>query len=241
VVVFLLNNKLFTDMKLKIIIQVVLGIATIILAYLLFESIMKPQRFETLRSQRETLVIERLKDIRTAQIAFRNAHGRFISTLDSLVMFLEHGQLPTVRRTGEIPEEMTEAEALRLRIIRRDTVFTDAYFELFPPDTLRERHLTTPEEVQQFRQAQKETHLANLRFIPFTNRTKEFTIETGFLRRNNIEVPVIEVSAPLNTYMSEPEYHQLVVNAMKRAVDMNRFPGRRFGSMTDPITEGNWE
>ena len=234
-------------MNLKNITRIILGIATVILAYLLFESIMKPQRYETLRKQREEIVIERLKDIRTAQIAFRNAHGRFVGTMDSLIMFLEHGKLPTVRRTGQIPEEMTEAEALRAGLIRRDTIFSSAYDLLFPPDTARERRmqLTTPEEIAEFRRTNRATHLANLKFIPFTNRTVEFMMETGFISRGSedarIEVPVIEVSAPWKAYMFEPEWAQLVVNATQRAKDINRFPGRRFGSMTEPITEGNWE
>ena len=210
-------------MKLRHILSIVLGITAIVLAYFLFESIMKPQRFETLRSRKEVEVVNRLRDIRTAQIAFRNVHGRFNSSLDSLVMFLEDGRLPTVRKTGEIPDSLTEAQALKLGIIRRDTVFTDAYSVLFPdnPD--------------------KQNHLAALKYIPFTSRTKEFTIETGFITRSNVNVPVIEVSAHLMDYMTEPEYRQLVINAIKRAKDMNRFPGRKFGSMTDPHTEGNWE
>jgi hypothetical protein len=209
-------------MNLKNIIRIFLGVAAVVLAYFLFESIMKPQRFETLRNRKEVEVINRLKDIRTAQIAFRNIHGRFCSTLDSLIMFLEEGQLPAIRKTGEIPEEMTELEALRQGIITRDTIFMDAYSVLFPDHD-------------------KATHLANLRFIPFTGRTKEFTLETDFIERSNIMVPVIEVSAFLLDYMTEPEFKQLAINAVKRARDIERFPGRRFGSMTDPITEGNWE
>ncbi|MDR1951405.1 MAG: hypothetical protein LBP96_04150 [Bacteroidales bacterium] len=228
-------------MNAKNITRIILGIAAIVLAYFLFESIMKPQRFETLKSRKEAEVINRLKDIRTAQIAFRNAHGRYCGTLDSLVMFLDKGKLPSVRRTGEIPEEMTEAEALRLKIIRRDTVFSDAYSVLFPPDTIKERHLTTAKEIEEFRQSQRENHLAGLKYIPFTGRTKEFTIETGFVDKGNISVPVIEVSAHLLDYMPEEDYRVLVVNSVKRMMDINRFPGRKFGSMTDPQTEGNWE
>ena len=210
-------------MSVKNITRIILGIISIVLAYFLFEGIMKPQRFESLKTQKETEVVNRLKDIRTAQLAYRSVHGKFCSTLDSLVLFLETGQLPTVRRVGEIPEEMTEAEALRRRLIRRDTVFTDAYSVLFPDHP------------------NKEAHLAALKYIPFTNRTKEFTLETGFTKRSEIDVPVIEVSAHLSDYMIEPEYRQLVINAIKRAQDMNRFPGRKFGSISDPQTEGNWE
>jgi type II secretory pathway pseudopilin PulG len=210
-------------MNLKNITRIILGILAIFLAYFLFESIMKPQRFETLRSRKETEVVNRLKDIRTAQLAYRSVHGRFIGSLDSLVMFLEDGKLPTVRKTGEIPDSLSEAQALKLGIISRDTVFSDAYSVLFPNNT------------------DKQNHLAALKYIPFTNRTKEFRIEAGLTLKNNLSVPVIEVSAHLFDYMNEPEYKQLVFNAAKRASDMNRFPGRKFGSMLDPQTEGNWE
>ena len=214
-------------MNLKNITRIVLGIAALVLAYYLFESIMQPQRFETARVRKETQIVERLRDIRTAQIAFRNVNGRFVSTMDSLIMFLEHGQLPTVRRTGEIPEEMTEREALRLGYIQRDTIFSDAFEVLFPD-------------------RDKTVFLANLRFIPTTDRTREFTMETGFIERGGgggtgIQVPVIEVSASLFDYMTEPEFRQLTLNYAQSERNKNRFPGRRFGSMIDPITEGNWE
>jgi hypothetical protein len=147
--------------------------------------------------------------------------------LDSLILFLEVGKLPTVRRTGEIPEEMTEAEALKQGLIRRDTVYSEAYTVLFPTH-------------------EKATHLATLKYIPFTGRTKEFTIEAGTVQKNNISVSVLEVSALLREYMlttheEERKYGQLVVNAAQRERNMNRFPGRKFGSMTDAQTEGNWE
>jgi hypothetical protein len=215
-------------MNVKKITQIVLGIAAIVLAYFLYESIMKPQRFEILRARKEAEVVNRLKDIRTAQLAYRNLHGRFCPTFDSLVIFLEEGRLPTIRSTGrdELHDSLmalSDVELLRRRLIRRDTVFSDAFSVLFPE------------------QPDKAAHLAALRYVPFTNRTIEFTMETGFVERHNLQVPVIEVSAHMLDYLNEPEYKQLVVNAMKRATDMNRFPGRRFGSMFDPKTEGNWE
>ncbi|MCL2416424.1 MAG: hypothetical protein FWD02_00615 [Bacteroidales bacterium] len=209
-------------MKLKTIVQILLAIAIIVLSYFIYESIMKPQRFETLRTRKEVEVVNRLRDVRTAQLAFRNVHGHFAGTMDTLVHFLEEGKMPRVIRIGYVPDTLTEAEALRMGIITRDTVLEYAYGVLFPD---RDRA----------------THMANFRFIPFTNRTREFTVEAGFITRHEIQIPVVEVTAPLLYYMNEPEFQQLAVNAAKRAIDIGRFPGRKFGSMTDPITEGNWE
>jgi len=209
-------------MKTKTIVQIVLGIAIAVLAYFIYESIMEPQRFENERSAREAVVVDRLRDIRATQLAFRNVHGHFAETMDTLVQFLDEGQLPFVRMIGYVPDTLSEAEALRMGLIYRDTTFLPAYDVLFPD---RDRV----------------AHMANFRYIPFTNRTHEFTVDAGFITRHEILIPVVEVSAFLLHYMSEPEFRQLAVNAVKRAQDIGRFPGRRFGSMTEPITEGNWE
>jgi hypothetical protein len=210
-------------MNVKNIARIILGIAAILLAYYLFESIMKPQRFETLKAKKEAEVITRLKDIRTAELAYRGVYGQFCGSLDSLIVFLQNGQLPTVKKTGEIPDSLTEEAALKLGLIRRDTIYDDAYSVLFPNIT------------------NKEEHLANLKYIPFTNNTKEFTVKIGIINRSNVDVPVVEVGAHLSDYLTEAGYEQLIRNAIKRQEDMNRFPGRKFGSMEDPQTEGNWE
>jgi len=209
-------------MKTKTIVQIVLGALILVFTYLIYESIMEPQRFETLRSAREAVVVDRLRDIRATQLAFRNVHGHFAETMDTLMQFLDEGMLPFVRMIGYVPDTLSEAEALRMGLIYRDTTFLPAYDVLFPDRDRAE-------------------HMANFRYIPFTNRAHEFTVEAGFVMRHEIQIPVVEVSAFLLHYMSEPEFRQLAVNAVKRAQDIGRFPGRRFGSMTEPITEGNWE
>lgn len=212
-------------MNWKIVSQVVLGIAAVVLAYFIFESIMIPQRFETIKSKKEAVVVTRLKDIRAAEMAYRGVYGRFCKSLDSLVMFLEDGKLPTVKKTGEIPDSLTEEEALRKGLIHRDTVYTEAYGVLFPNHN-------------------KAEHLANFKYVPYTNRTIEFSINAGFVERGlAVWVPVIEVSTLITEYMQEEEgkYGQLIRNSIKRTEDLGRFPGVKFGSMLDPQTEGNWE
>lgn len=212
-------------MNAKTITQIVLGLGALVLAYFILESIMIPQRFETLKGKKEAEVVNRLKDIRTAELAYRSIHGRFCSTLDSLVLFLGTGRLPTVKKTGEIPDSLTEAEALKLNLIRRDTIYSDAHSVLFPGVT------------------DKAQHLANLKYIPFTNRSVEFSVSSGFVERGNVMVPVIEIGAHISDYLLEEtdKYNQLIRNAIKRADDLGRFPGMKFGSMVDPQTEGNWE
>ncbi|TFH35841.1 MAG: hypothetical protein E4G95_06420, partial [Bacteroidia bacterium] len=59
------------------VVRVLLVIAIVVLGYLLLESIMNPIRFNKERDSREASIIERLKDIRTAQVAYKSKYGRY--------------------------------------------------------------------------------------------------------------------------------------------------------------------
>lgn len=206
----------------RLIIQIVLGIAAIVLAYLIYQSIMEPVRFNDERGKREKVVVQRLKDIRTAEVAFKDVNKRYCSDIDSLVMFLDKGRVRIVKMTGDVPDSMTEAEALKKKIISRDTVYEDAFTTLFP-------------EIKD-----KDKYLEAFPYIPFTNKEHKFIVETGTVIRSNISMPTIMVSAPYGTYLNGLDEH-LVNNLVARAVNINKYPGMKFGSMDENITDGNWE
>ena len=61
----------------KIIVEVILFVAIVGLVYVIYESIMQPVNFNKEKAQREAVAIQRLKDIRTLQVAFKSVNGRF--------------------------------------------------------------------------------------------------------------------------------------------------------------------
>lgn len=210
-------------MKVKVILQIALGIAAVILAYLIYESIMKPVRFNNERARREEVIVQQLKNIRTAEIAYKDVYKRYCSDMDSLILFLNSGRIPTIKMIGDVPDTLTEAEALKRKLISRDTVYGPAFDALFP------------EKVQN-----KQAFLDNLAYVPFSNKESKFLIETGFVTRSNIQMPVIMVSCPFNSYLHDLD-PTLVRNLASQATDLNKFPGLKFGSIDENITEGNWE
>lgn len=125
----------------KIVIQSVLVIAVIVLGYFLYESIAKPIRFEDEKNRRYAKVIERLKDIRTAQIAFKDVYGRYTGSFDTLVSFLKNDSMPVVRAIGTVPDTLTEKQALEMNLITRDTIripVLDTLFgQKYPVDSIR--------------------------------------------------------------------------------------------------------
>jgi len=69
--------------------QVVLAIAILGLTYFLYESITAP--YEAVERQKEVteMTRTRMNEVRSAMIEFQRANGRYVTTLDSLVLWLQ--------------------------------------------------------------------------------------------------------------------------------------------------------
>ena len=64
---------------LKIVLEVILFIGIVGLVYAIYSSIMKPVNFNKQKEKREAVAIQRLKDIRTLQVAYKSVNGKFVS------------------------------------------------------------------------------------------------------------------------------------------------------------------
>ena len=71
----------------KVLNVVLLGLV-IALVYANFSSVNAPLDFDKKRLERDQVVIERLVDIRTAQVEYRAQNGRYAATFDELIAFL---------------------------------------------------------------------------------------------------------------------------------------------------------
>ena len=76
----------------KIVLQLVLWIVCIILGYLIYKSINGPIEFDKVKKERYADVIDRLKDIRNSQEAFKSVNARFAGNFDQLIKFVDTGK-----------------------------------------------------------------------------------------------------------------------------------------------------
>ena len=79
--------------KSKPIMQIIFGIAIVILIFLIWESIQKPIRFNKEKDARELVTIDKLKDIRTIQIMYKDKYGEFTGEFDTLINFLKSSMI----------------------------------------------------------------------------------------------------------------------------------------------------
>ncbi len=196
----------------KTIIQIVLGIAIVVLSYMIYSSIMGRIEFEKQAKERREAVIERLKDIRTAQIAYKNANGEFAKDFDKLISWVKTGKIQVIKQIGDAEDSVAVA---RGEVIR-DTIFIPAIDTVFSASYLGKR---------------KNFDIDQLPIIPNSDGDK-FEMDAGEITRNNVKVKVFEVFAPYKSI-----YKGLETD--KHSIKMD--DGLRVGSMTEPSTNGNWE
>jgi hypothetical protein len=89
--------KIINFNHMKNFLQIVLIIVALGLAYLIYKSIQDPIDFEKAREQRYAATIQRLKDIRKAQLAYKDVYGKFTGSWDTLIDFVKND---SVRKKG---------------------------------------------------------------------------------------------------------------------------------------------
>jgi len=129
------------------------------LAFFIYKSIQKPIEFEKAKKVRYEATIERLKDIRKAQLAYKSVNGKFTGSWDTLINFLENESVISVRKVGELTDSMmeaglTEKKAIQLGLIISDSLRVNAKEATFG----------------------KDYDAKSLKFIPIAGEPAEFTM-----------------------------------------------------------------
>ena len=209
----------------KTVLQVVLFLVAIGLAYLIYASIQRPIDFKKEQTARYNATIERLKDIRKAELAFKDVHGRFTGSWDTLLHFVKFDSIRMVRKIGNITDSMleqgiTERKALQLGLIVRDTIRESVLTSVFGDDY----------EIDQ------------LKYIPVPDTVAEFQLgATVIATGSGINVPVFEAKAHNNILLRGLD-EQLRINLNDQRRVQNKYPGLKVGSLTEPNNNaGNWE
>ncbi len=114
-----------------VVVGIVCALLAVFLAYRNVRSVTEVLEFNKAKLANDRLVIQALKDIRTAQLGFRQAHGGFSGDVNELSGFVKRGAIPMVRAIGQVPDTLTELEALELGLIVRDTIMASALDSLF--------------------------------------------------------------------------------------------------------------
>jgi len=196
----------------RIIIQIVLLLIIVVLAYFVYQSINKPLKFNAQKDKREAVVIQDLKDIRAGQLVYKKMHDKYAKNFDTLLMFLREGEIPLVKKIPD-PEDTTYTKTIN-----------DTIGYIIVADSLYGQR--------------PHFELDSLPWIPGAGVM--YTLDAGEVTKGGLSVHVFEAKAHYNDILKGMD-KQSIINLIKARKDIDKFPGLKVGSMQEPSTDGNWE
>lgn len=91
--------------------KVLLGVLAVILLVVNFRSVMSPIKFEEIRAKRDSAVINRLIDIKNAEVEYYRANGKYTNDFETLINFVKTQKFYTVKKAYELNDRQLEKVA----------------------------------------------------------------------------------------------------------------------------------
>lgn len=204
----------------KKILQIVLAVLIVVLAFVVYRQLSTPIKFKKEQEIRNAAVIERIKDIRTAERAYKQVHQAYTGSFDSLINFVLNDSMVYERAFGSADDSVAVAKGL----VRRES------FKMAVIDTIFGAKKMTPEDVER------------MRFIPYSDN-QEYQLEAGALEtESGVTVQVFECRAPYKAFLGDLNKQELINLIDERKNTFKDYPGIKVGSMTSATNDaGNWE
>lgn len=207
--------------KYQIFVGIFVTLSALFFAYMDYDVINSKMVREKKKEKIETHVIQRLKDIRKAQIAYFRENQKYASSFDSLTHFLEKGEVTLIQKFGALPdsvpteemarelgliqtmpEGMSETEVIEKGLIVRDTVQVPVLGYVFNDSDRKTR--------------KTKLYVDSLPYVPFADH--KFEMATATVDAGGVDQQTFQVIDP------KPFDYQFKV-----------------GSLTEASTSGNWK
>tara|TARA_B100001758_G_C18314746_1_gene559861 strand:- start:195 stop:812 length:618 start_codon:yes stop_codon:yes gene_type:complete len=189
----------------------------ILLVYFVYNSISSEVKFQKISKVRLEENIQKLKDLRQVQISYKKVNNTYANNFESLIDFLENDSMPIVKAIGETPDTLTDAQALELNIISRDTTYVLAKETVFDAAYINSREKRFPLDIN------------NLISVP--NSELNYLIDAGQVEKGKVLVQVFEISTTYGAILSG-------LDAENKGYDLNSL--LKVGSMDEASLNGNW-
>lgn len=207
--------------KYKRIIESVLWVLIFVFAYQVYNSINAPIKFNEVKNERYLKVIDKLKDIRNAQIAYKSVNGVYADNFDGLIKFIDTAQYTLVQKRDS-------------SFMKYDRVYRiDMLQEIVVIDTLGFASVKD----SLFGDSDRYKAMAE---VPIEGVDETFSIKADVIDKNGYNVPVFEVRISKDALLYDQNKDLLKQEKALMSVDGVNGPDLVLGSMTEVSTNGNW-
>ena len=233
----------------KVVMRVLLALAIVLLAYVSWKSIQEPIEFNAEVAKRDKAVIQRLIDIRTAQVALRAQTGTYTASFDTLTHFVGEGKIATLIKSGDLTEEqleagMTEEKAMQIIHSGNETAIKAAGLwdnEKNAPQLVRDSIFSPAVEV--LYPNRTSFSIDSLRYVPYGQGTQFEMGVDSLVTASGYPIQVFEAKTPYSVYLGDLDkklLNQKIQEVLDRPGD--KYPGMQVGSLeVANNNSGNWE
>ncbi len=225
----------------KTIVSILLLFVIAGLAYKIVQSIQEPVKFNKAVKARESVGIQRMKDIRDLQVAYKSVNGKFASTIDSLILFYNTGKMEVLMQVGSNDDSLAVAHTDAIKKANKKITPQDLYKMYQAGD--KNLVFTVKSEIpvrDTLFNSRKDFVPDSLKYIPFSG--KQLTeMEAAIKKVSGVDVPLFEARMPYKKLLKGLD-NQLRINLDAEKKAQNRFEGLQVGSISAPNNNaGNWE
>ena len=228
----------------KIIVEILLALAAIGLVYAIYSSVMKPVNFNKEKARRQEVAVQRLKDIRTLEVAYKGVYNRYTADIDSLINFYNTGKMDIVMQVGSNDDSLAVENTARVKKAFRNLKKEELnakFMELYKQGEKLVFSISTPIAVKDTLFHSREGFCVDsLLYIPFSGGQK---VETDAIIKtvSGVQVPLFEARMPWKALLKGMD-NQLRINLDAECEDLGHYQGLQVGSVTAPNNNaGNWE
>ena len=225
----------------KLLTWLVLPAIIVALVYAIVTSILKPVNFNKETARRTEVGVQRLKDIRTLQVAYKSVNNKFCSTVDSLKDFYLNGQMEVIMQVGSQDDSLAVAHTEAVKKANRKITAADLYQMYLAGDNNLVFSVANKIPVRDtLFNGRDDFNIDSLKYIPFSGK-EPVQMEAITKLVSGVQVPLFEARMPYKLLLKGMD-NQLRINldAEKRA--QNRYEGLQVGSISAPNNNaGNWE
>lgn len=216
----------FLPSSFKPVLIIALWALIVFLGYQTFNSVYKPIQFNQIKNKRYTQVIDKLIDIRDAQLAHRQVTGKFAGNFENLIKFIDTAEYTITQRRDStiIDEELTKRYGgveMTKDIIIIDTLgFVPVKDSLFKTSTRYKTMMNLPEDIGP--------------------AGAKIEMKAGTLDQNDVKIPVFEASVKKDVILSDQDRDLVIQENQVVSVDGVNGDRIQVGSLDEVKTNGNW-
>ena len=205
----------------KTILQIVLWIVCGFLAFMIYKSVNGPIEFEKVRQERFQAVINKLKDIRDSQEAYKSVNGKYAGSFESLVKFVDTGSYTITQQRDSSFMRFDKVYQIELQV---DTIVVDTLGFVRVKDSL-------------FKNSDAYKTMME---VPFGQNGEKFDLKADIIDKSGYRAPVFEAKVKKDVVLYDQPSDLVNQENARNSVEEVNGESIKVGSLVDVSTNGNW-